>query len=59
MYMVVWGYVNWEIGENFVLMLEEMYIFDEEQVLKYMDIIYYWKLKYVMKKRFDSFSFEE
>jgi hypothetical protein len=59
MHMVVWGYVNWETGENLVPTLEEMYISDEEQALKHMDTTHHWKLKHVMKKRFDSLSPEE
>ncbi|KAK0383442.1 hypothetical protein NLU13_9353 [Sarocladium strictum] len=59
MHMVVWGFIDWDTGENLVPTLEEMYISDEEQALSHMDTTHHWKEKHVLKKNFESLSEEE
>lgn len=59
MHMVVWGYIDWETGENLVPTLEEMYISDEEEALAHMDTTHHWKKKHVLKKKWVELTQEE
>ncbi|KAG6016942.1 hypothetical protein E4U41_004317 [Claviceps citrina] len=51
-YMMLWGYVDFETGENVVPSEEDMYLSDEEATLQHMDTTGHWKRKHARKKRF-------
>lgn len=55
-HMVLWGYFDWETGEDFVPSEEAMYISDEETALAHMDTRYHWRKKHAMKKRWDTLT---
>lgn len=59
MYMMMWGYIDFETGENVVPSEEDIYISDEEAVLAHMDCSHHWRKKHALKKRFDTLSPEE
>lgn len=59
MHMVVWGYIDWETGENLVPSMEEMHISDEEEALADMDTTHHWRAKHAMKKKFESLTPEQ
>ncbi|KID87602.1 hypothetical protein MGU_05251 [Metarhizium guizhouense ARSEF 977] len=59
MYMMMWGYFDTRDGDNIVPTEEDMYISDEENVLKHMDTSYHWKKKHALKKKFFHLSAEE
>lgn len=58
-HMIVWGYIDWDTGENLIPTAEEMYISDEEEVLKYVDTAGLWNLEHVRKKNWKSLTAEE
>ncbi|KAG6012295.1 hypothetical protein E4U54_007619 [Claviceps lovelessii] len=51
-YMMLWGYIDFETGENIVPTEQDMYISDEEDTLQHMDTTGHWKKKHALKKRF-------
>ncbi|KAG6009667.1 hypothetical protein E4U21_001731 [Claviceps maximensis] len=51
-YMMLWGYIDFETGENMVPTEQDMYISDEEDTLRHMDTTGHWKAKHARKKRF-------
>ncbi|KAF9763633.1 hypothetical protein IL306_003037 [Fusarium sp. DS 682] len=57
--MMVWGYVDFETGENLVPTEEEMYISDEEEKLIKADNTHHWQRKHALKKRWDKLSPEQ
>lgn len=57
--MVLWGYFNWDTGENLVPTEDEMYISDEETTLAHMDTSQHWKRKHALKKRWDDLTEEQ
>ncbi|KAG8422374.1 hypothetical protein J3459_010424 [Metarhizium acridum] len=58
-YMMMWGYFDTRDGDNIVPTEEDMYISDEENVLKHMDTSHHWKKKHALKKKFFHLSAEE
>lgn len=54
--MVVWGYIDFSTGENLVPTEEEMYISDDENVLKHVDTRHHWKRKHTLKKRWNTLT---
>lgn len=58
-HMMMWGYIDFETGENLVPTEEEIYISDEETALSNVDTTHHWKKKHVMKKRFDTLTPEQ
>ncbi|KAI5461345.1 hypothetical protein BGZ63DRAFT_472458 [Mariannaea sp. PMI_226] len=54
--MLVWGYIDFETGENLVPTEEEMYISDSENALAHMDTRRHWRRKHVLKKRWNELS---
>jgi hypothetical protein len=59
MYMMMWGYFDTRTGENIVPTEEDMYMSDEENVLRHMDTSHHWKKKHAMKKKFFHLSAQE
>ncbi|KAK7409574.1 hypothetical protein QQX98_008236 [Neonectria punicea] len=57
--MVVWGYIDFETGENLVPTEDEMYISDDEEVLKHMDTRHHWRPKHALKKRWNTLTQEQ
>ncbi|KPM35203.1 hypothetical protein AK830_g11368 [Neonectria ditissima] len=57
--MVVWGYIDFETGENLVPTEDEIYISDDEEVLKHMDTRHHWKRKHALKKRWVDLTQEQ
>ncbi|KFA54757.1 hypothetical protein S40293_00786 [Stachybotrys chartarum IBT 40293] len=55
-YMILWGYFDWKTGENLIPTDEEMYILNEDEVLRHMDTSQHWRSKHNLKKRFDSLT---
>lgn len=55
-YMMLWGYIDFETGENIVPTEQDMYISDEETTLSHMDTTGHWKKKHALKKRFMDLS---
>lgn len=55
-HMILWGYFNWETGENIVPTEEDMYISDEEATLAHMDTRHHWRKKHSRKKRWDKLT---
>ncbi|KAG5924044.1 hypothetical protein E4U42_004758 [Claviceps africana] len=51
-YMMLWGYIDFETGENMVPTEQDMYMSDEEDALQHMDTTGHWKTKHALKKRF-------
>lgn len=58
-HMMLWGYFDWQTGENIVPTEEEIYISDDEKVLAHMDTTHHWKHKHTLKKRFNELSPEQ
>ena len=58
-HMILWGYFDWETGENIVPTEEDMYISDEETTLAHMDTRHHWRKKHSLKKRWDTLSPEQ
>ncbi|KHO01457.1 uncharacterized protein MAM_00458 [Metarhizium album ARSEF 1941] len=58
-YMMMWGYFDTRSGDNIVPTQDDMYISDEENVLKHMDTSYHWKKKHALKKSFFHLSAEQ
>jgi hypothetical protein len=54
--MMIWGYIDFETGENIVPTEEEMYISDEEAKLGRVDTSYLWQRKHALKKRWNKLS---
>ncbi|KAH7008282.1 hypothetical protein EDB80DRAFT_515453, partial [Ilyonectria destructans] len=54
--MVIWGYIDFNTGENLVPTEEEMYISDDENALKHMDTRHHWKRKHTLKKRWNKLT---
>jgi hypothetical protein len=57
--MVLWGYFDWETGENIVPTEDDMYISDEDEVLAHMDTTRHWRKRHAMKKRWRSLDPEQ
>ncbi|KAM0559759.1 hypothetical protein ACHAPJ_004283 [Fusarium lateritium] len=57
--MMVWGYIDFETGENLVPTEEEMYISDEEETMAKADNTHHWQRKHALKKRWTELSPEE
>lgn len=57
--MMLWGYMDRNTGENLVPTEDELYISDEENVLKYADTSSNWRPKHAKKKRWAELSAEE
>ncbi|KAG5943168.1 hypothetical protein E4U53_007083, partial [Claviceps sorghi] len=51
-YMMLWGYIDFETGENMVPTEQDTYVSDEEDALGHMDTTGHWKKKHALKKRF-------
>ncbi|KAK5993417.1 hypothetical protein PT974_06847 [Cladobotryum mycophilum] len=56
-HMMMWGYFDWETGENLIPSAQEMYVSDEK-VLDDMDTTHHWTCKHVLKKHFHRLSKE-
>lgn len=56
MAMMMWGYVDWNTGENLVPSEAEMHISDEETALAHADTSYHWRLRHILKKRFNELA---
>ncbi|KAG8665737.1 hypothetical protein FPOAC2_10819 [Fusarium poae] len=54
--MVIWGYIDFETGENIVPTEDDMYISDEEEKLGRVDTSYFWQRKHALKKRWNELS---
>ncbi|KAL4728587.1 hypothetical protein ACLX1H_005338 [Fusarium chlamydosporum] len=52
--MMIWGYIDFETGENIVPTEDEMYISDEEAKLDRVDTSYFWQRKHALKKRWNE-----
>ncbi|KAH7318497.1 hypothetical protein B0I35DRAFT_503022 [Stachybotrys elegans] len=59
MHMVLWGYIDWNTGENLVPTDEEMHIDREDAVLVNVDKTYHWGHRHNLKKRFHELTPEE
>lgn len=59
MAMMLWGYMNRNTGENLVPSEDELYISDEDNVLKYAETSSNWRPKHAKKKRWAEISAEE
>ncbi|KAM0342249.1 hypothetical protein ACHAPU_009654 [Fusarium lateritium] len=57
--MMIWGYIDFETGENLVPTEEEMYISDEEEKLGKTDRSHHWQRKHALKKRWAELTPEE
>ncbi|KAL6849350.1 hypothetical protein ACO1O0_008890 [Amphichorda felina] len=58
-HMILWGYFDWETGENIVPNEEDIYIADEKTVLAHMDTRHHWRKKHSLKKRWDTLTPEQ
>ncbi|KAL6856453.1 hypothetical protein J3F83DRAFT_769657 [Trichoderma novae-zelandiae] len=58
-HMAIWGYFDWQTGENLVPSLEEMHIDNEAEVLANVDTTEHWKPKHVLKKRWSELTPEQ
>ncbi|RGP69273.1 hypothetical protein FSPOR_4765 [Fusarium sporotrichioides] len=54
--MMIWGYIDFETGENIVPTEDDMYISDEEEKLGRADTSYFWQRKHALKKRWNELS---
>ncbi|KAH7166008.1 hypothetical protein EDB81DRAFT_611702, partial [Dactylonectria macrodidyma] len=54
--MVIWGYIDFSTGENLVPTEDEIYISDDENVLKHVDTRHHWKRKHALKKRWNDLT---
>ncbi|KAI7768571.1 hypothetical protein LZL87_000118 [Fusarium oxysporum] len=57
--MMVWGYIDFETGENLVPTEEEMYISDEDEKLNKADNTHHWQSKHALKKRWNELTPEQ
>ncbi|KAF4995533.1 hypothetical protein FGRMN_5076 [Fusarium graminum] len=57
--MMIWGYIDFETGENLVPTEEEMHISDEEEKLGKTDRAHHWQRKHALKKRWAELTPEE
>ncbi|KAF6526890.1 hypothetical protein HZS61_009934 [Fusarium oxysporum f. sp. conglutinans] len=57
--MMVWGYIDFETGENLVPTEEEMYISDEDEKLNKADNTHHWQRKHALKKRWNELTPEQ
>ncbi|KAI3577037.1 hypothetical protein IWW34DRAFT_807331 [Fusarium oxysporum f. sp. albedinis] len=57
--MMVWGYIDFETGENLVPNEEEMYISDEDEKLNKADNTHHWQRKHALKKRWNELTPEQ
>jgi hypothetical protein len=57
--MVVWGYIDFETGENLVPTEDELYISDDENVLAHMDTRHHWRRKHALKKQWTTLTPEQ
>ncbi|KAF4955563.1 hypothetical protein FGADI_4537 [Fusarium gaditjirri] len=57
--MMVWGYIDFETGENLVPTEEEMYISDEDEKLNKADSTHHWQRKHALKKRWNELTAEQ
>lgn len=58
-HMILWGYFDWETGENIVPTEEDIYISDEEATVAHMDTQSHWKRKHCLKKRWHTLTPEQ
>ncbi|GAO19276.1 uncharacterized protein UV8b_04968 [Ustilaginoidea virens] len=56
MYMMTWGYVDFETGDNVVPSEDDVHMSDEEDALGHADTSGHWKRKHALKKRFGALS---
>ncbi|WXC62239.1 hypothetical protein SNK03_008099 [Fusarium graminearum] len=54
--MMVWGYIDFDTGENIVPTEDDMYISDEEEKLGRTDTSSFWQRKHALKKRWNELS---
>ncbi|KAF5597309.1 hypothetical protein FPCIR_3625 [Fusarium pseudocircinatum] len=54
--MMVWGYIDFETGENLVPTEDEMYISDEDEKLNKADNTHHWQRKHALKKRWNELT---
>ncbi|KAF4446071.1 hypothetical protein F53441_10252 [Fusarium austroafricanum] len=57
--MMIWGYIDFDTGENLVPTEEEMYISDEEEKLSKADNAHHWQRKHALKKRWNELTPEQ
>lgn len=57
--MMVWGYIDFETGENLVPTEDEMYISDEDEKLNKTDNTHHWQRKHALKKRWNELPPEQ
>ncbi|KAF5529744.1 hypothetical protein FMEXI_13972 [Fusarium mexicanum] len=57
--MMVWGYIDFETGENLVPTEDEMYISDEDEKLTKADNAHHWQRKHALKKRWTELTPEQ
>ncbi|KAM0251979.1 hypothetical protein ACHAP5_001304 [Fusarium lateritium] len=57
--MMVWGYIDFETGENIVPTEEDIYISDEEEKLGKTDRTHHWQRKHALKKRWAELTPEQ
>ncbi|KAH7252308.1 hypothetical protein BKA59DRAFT_554669 [Fusarium tricinctum] len=57
--MMVWGYIDFETGENIVPTEEDIYISDEEKKLGNTDRTHHWQRKHALKKRWAELTPEQ
>ncbi|KAM5373782.1 hypothetical protein ACJZ2D_006852 [Fusarium nematophilum] len=58
-HMMVWGYIDFETGENLVPAEDEMYVSDEEKTLANVDTVGFWQPRHALKKRWADLSPEQ
>jgi hypothetical protein len=56
---MVWGYIDFETGENIVPTEEDIYISDEEEKLGNTDRTHHWQRKHALKKRWAELTPEQ
>ncbi|KAF5027849.1 hypothetical protein F66182_37 [Fusarium sp. NRRL 66182] len=54
--MIIWGYIDFETGENVVPTEEEMYMSDEEETMAQADNAHHWQRKHALKKRWTELT---